>query len=106
MEALGSPQWHRAPATLSPQVHTRLLDQRRGHVSLWLGGRSSDAGSLRERAAEQRDHDLATLHFNCARAALKEGRHLTALEQAGHALQIRAEYANTTPPLASCTHAE
>ena len=28
------------------------------------------------------DQDLATLHFNCARAALKEGRHITALDQA------------------------
>ena len=48
------------------------------------------------------DQDLATLHFNCARAALKEGRHLSALEQAARALERRADYANARMLQAEC----
>ena len=48
------------------------------------------------------DQDLATLHFNCARAALKEGRHLTALEQAARALERRTDYANARMLQAEC----
>jgi len=48
------------------------------------------------------DQDLATLHFNCARAALKEGRHLTALVQAASALERRADYANARMLQAEC----
>ena len=38
--------------------------------------------------------DLATLHFNCARAALKQGRHVLALAQAQAALGLNGTYVN------------
>ena len=57
------------------------------------------AADAPEACAEQ---DLATLHFNCARAALKEGRHLTALAQAARALERRAGYANARMLQAEC----
>ena len=46
--------------------------------------------------------DVATLHFNCARAALKEGRHVLALAQAELALAQRADYANARMLQAEC----
>ena len=46
--------------------------------------------------------DRATLHFNCARAAIKEGRHLLALEQANAALAAKPEYANACMLQAEC----
>ena len=46
--------------------------------------------------------DVATLHFNCARAALKEGRHVNALEQASKALECKPDYANAAMLQAEC----
>ena len=48
------------------------------------------------------DGDVATLHFNCARAALKEGLHVRALEQSSCALEKRPEYANAAMLQAEC----
>ena len=45
---------------------------------------------------------MATLHFNCARAALKQGRHVLALEQAEAALALRDDYANARMLQAEC----
>ena len=46
--------------------------------------------------------DVATLHFNCARAAIKEGRHVFALEQATEAVRARPDYANAGMLQAEC----
>mmetsp|Transcript_69032 Transcript_69032/g.114740 ORF Transcript_69032/g.114740 Transcript_69032/m.114740 type:complete len:646 (+) Transcript_69032:80-2017(+) len=46
--------------------------------------------------------DVATLHFNCARAALKEGRHILALQQAEFAMKQRPDYANALMLQAEC----
>ena len=88
----------------------RLVSKAKAANALYRAGeyaRATDAylGALAIAAGAPEacnDHDLATLHFNCARAALKEGRHITALEQAGNALDIRAEYANAQMLQAEC----
>ncbi|KAL1521831.1 hypothetical protein AB1Y20_021482 [Prymnesium parvum] len=46
--------------------------------------------------------DRSTLHFNCARSALKESRYVLALEQATAALDGRADYANALMLQAEC----
>ena len=46
--------------------------------------------------------DVATLHFNCARALLREGEHVSALENATAALACRPDYANAGMLQAEC----
>ena len=46
--------------------------------------------------------DLATLHFNCARAAIKERRHVLSLEHASAALEAKPDYANACMLVAEC----
>ena len=46
--------------------------------------------------------DVATLHFNCARAALKEERHVLSLDQASAALRHRPGYGNARMLQAEC----
>ena len=46
--------------------------------------------------------DIATLHFNWARAAMKEAKHVTALEQSTKALDIKPDYANAAMLQAEC----
>ncbi|KAL3923300.1 MAG: hypothetical protein SGPRY_004266 [Prymnesium sp.] len=46
--------------------------------------------------------DRSTLHFNCARSALKESRYVLALEQTTAALELRSDYANALMLQAEC----
>ena len=66
------------------------------------GAASESSPSARAEKAVCSAADVATLHFNCSRAAVKQSRHVLALEQAELALEIRPDYANARMLQAEC----
>jgi len=106
-EAAGSMASAKALAALRDPTLTLIASAKRAN-GLYRAARYAEAAECYlqalELAVKASCHatDIATLHFNCARAALKQNRHVLALQQAELAVASRADYANARMLQAEC----